>query len=233
MWRPDPSRWMERAARAGAAMEQPMIVIRNLMVSLRIGAVVAVPLVAFALSTLSSAPRGLVPQQPLIEGVGDGAAANASDINLHAWVDRSDATYRPGDALTLKVQADKDAYLTVLDVGTSGKVQVLLPNKYQRDNRIQAHETVQIPDERSHTRLTVHGPAGSEMLKVLATDKPVIDVSRLHEAGDYYAMAGDTENIARDLSVDLNAQGGNGLGVATRVVRIVTGTGNPSALPVR
>ena len=48
--------------------------------------------------------------------------APQSDLKVTAWVDKQDDTYKPGDTLQLFVKANSDAYITVIDVGTSGKV---------------------------------------------------------------------------------------------------------------
>jgi hypothetical protein len=158
--------------------------------------------------------------------------AAAAGIKVSAWVDRPDATYRPGDTITLMVKASRDAYITVLDAGTSGKVHVVFPNRYQSDNRVQAFEVVRIPGEGSRIRLAVHGPAGREVLKIFASEKPIdyLDVRRLAEAGAYYTVPGDAQTIARDLSVELNERDRAGYGVATQVVTIVTDSG-PGAIP--
>jgi hypothetical protein len=156
--------------------------------------------VMLASGAVYPAGRGLSPEQQPIAEIGEEAAAPAAGIKVAAWVDRPNATYRPGDALTVMVKASKDAYITVLDAGTSGKVHVVYPNKYQRDNRVQAHEVVQIPGEESRFRLTVHGPPGLEVLKILATEDPIahLDVRRLSEAGAFYTVPGDAQSIARD-----------------------------------
>ena len=75
-------------------------------------------------------------------------AVPESDLKVTAWVDRKDDTYQAGDTLKLFVKANRDAYVTVVDVGTSGKVLVLFPNKHASDNRILADKVLQIPDPR-------------------------------------------------------------------------------------
>ncbi|ADP70513.1 Peptidoglycan-binding domain 1 protein [Rhodomicrobium vannielii ATCC 17100] len=162
-------------------------------------------------------------EQSEIVNIGEDAPVPAS-IKVSAWLDRENATYRPGDAVTLQVRTSKPAYITVLDVGTSGKVHVIYPNRYQREKRVEAFEVVQIPTPDERYRFTVNGPAGREVLKVIATEKPIdtLDARRLSEAGPFYAVPGEARAIARDISVELTGKQSADYGVATQIFRIVT-----------
>jgi hypothetical protein len=92
---------------------------------------------------------------------------------------------RVGDVIRLNVRADRDCYLTLINVGTSGKVTVLFPNQYRRDGFIRGGRVY-----RTETRgempfkIRATGPAGRELVKVIATREP-LDLSsiRLGEAG--------------------------------------------------
>jgi len=179
-----------------------------------------------ALSVAQAAPvvyRDITVDQEKIATVGEDTEVPAA-IKVSAWVDREDATYRPGDAVTLQVRTNKPAYITVLDVGTSGKVHVIYPNKYQRENRVEAFAVVQIPEPDASFRFTVKGPAGREVLKVFATDKPLdaLDVRKLIEAGAFYTVPGEVSTIARDIGVELIEKQQSNYGAATQIIRIVT-----------
>lgn len=71
--------------------------------------------------------------------------------------------------VVLNIKVEKDAYVTVLDVGTSGKVHVIFPNRFQKDNRVAAGQVIKIPDPRADFAFEVQGPAGTELIKVIAT----------------------------------------------------------------
>src|SRR5262245_5872195 len=64
------------------------------------------------------------------------------DLRITTWLDRQDDTYRIGDALQIYVRTNRDAYVTVIDVGTSGKVHVLFPNRHHPNNRVLAHQVM-------------------------------------------------------------------------------------------
>ena len=73
------------------------------------------------------------------------AATAADGLNVVAWVDHADNTYAIGEAVRLFVRANKDAYLTVLNVGPSGNTTLLFPNAIQKDARVGANRIVEIP----------------------------------------------------------------------------------------
>src|SRR5688572_32374405 len=96
-----------------------------------------------------------VEQRPIAD-----LAVPETELRVTAWVDRQNDSYRAGDSVQLFVKTNRDAYLTVIDVGTSGKVHVLFPNKYNSDNRILAHQVLQIPGADAPYRIRVGGPSG-------------------------------------------------------------------------
>ena len=79
----------------------------------------------------------------------------------------SKACYQIGDRFTLNVQADRDCYLTLLDVGTSGRVFLLLDS-----HRLRAGDPVALsgPD-REHAWI-IGGPPGVERIKAVFTVRP-------------------------------------------------------------
>lgn len=156
------------------------------------------------------------------------------DLKISAWVDRKDDTYRAGDAVQLFVKSNRDAYITVIDVGTSGKVHVLFPNKHQTDNRIMAHQVLQVPGTDAPYRIAVGGPAGHELIKIVATTRPdaIIDPQRLSELGPFRSYQGTAETLTRDLGIELEQRHRPGpqAGAATfnKVIRIMAdGAGLP------
>lgn len=77
-------------------------------------------------------------------------------------------SYRIGEQFTLNVQAERDCYLTLLDVGTTGNVYVLLENHPLRAG---APVNLSGPDE--SRQWVVGPPAGIERLKAFFTVQAV------------------------------------------------------------
>ena len=64
------------------------------------------------------------------------------------------------DKVNFRVQADRDCYITVLDIGTSGKVTVLFPNRFHPDNRVRAGQTYVLPSpDRPTFQIAVSPPS--------------------------------------------------------------------------
>ena len=146
-------------------------------------------------------------QRPLVE-----MEVPESDLDVTAWVNRSDHTYRPGDTVTLYVKTSEPAYLYVIDHGTSGKIHLIYPNRYQKRHKVPAHRVVQIPSEDAQFQLQVGGPAGTELIKVIATTKadPLIAEKYLSEAGPVSEYRGTAKSLTRDITVELDPPEGAG-----------------------
>lgn len=194
----------------------------------------AVAVLLLAGATLTSAQQGdvltrdlTVVQRPLAELAPPQHYADNSDyyfrnLRITAWVDHSSNTYRPGDIVTLSVKANQDAYLTILDVGTSGRVHMIFPNRFQRDNRIRAGQIIQVPSDDADFDFQVSGPVGSELVKIIATQypNPLFEPDTLEPVGPYRALTRDAPTIARDLSVVLRDQQHNQWAAYNKIIRI-------------
>lgn len=164
-------------------------------------------------------------------------AAPQSGLKVTAWVDHPDKTYVFGEHVVLNVKTDQDAYVTVLDVGTSGKVHIIFPNRYQRDNRVAAGQVVQIPDPRADFAFQVQGPAGSELIKVIATQgqQPLFADDSTEPAGPYKALKAPAPVVAKDLVVTLRERYGNQWAEHEEIIRVappaLSGQTPPPARP--
>ena len=136
------------------------------------------------------------------------AAASPGALNVVAWVDHADNTYAIGEAVGLFVRASKDAYLTVLNVGPSGNTTMLFPNAFQKDARVRANQVVRIPAPGAGTSITVSGPVGRELIKVIASTSPapLFQAAKLTGAGLFAMLDGGSRSVARDLQVTMDAQ---------------------------
>jgi hypothetical protein len=128
---------------------------------------------------------------------------NPGSLSIITLLDRADATYGVGEKLRLAVKSNEDAYVTVFNVGASGKVVQLFPNGYQSNNRIKAGETLEIPSADSKSRIEVKGPVGFELIKVVATSKPVTVVpdTHFHPGGGLFRTLEEGTDLNRDLEV--------------------------------
>lgn len=100
---------------------------------------------------------------------------STNPFHVRIWTEKNH--FRIGDPVTLYLKADRDCYVTLLDIGTSGTLRVLFPNPYQRDNFIHGGKTYIIPDPAIGYEVRVDGPPGIERVKAIASlMKPQIPV---------------------------------------------------------
>jgi hypothetical protein len=117
--------------------------------------------------------------------------------------DRPDATYAIGETVKFTVSASEDAYVTVLDVGPTGQVVQLFPNQYQTDNHVFANRPVEIGGGNSGAKVKVAGPVGTELIKIIASSKPmtVVSEAQLQGHGLFRSIDGGAQTVLRDLQV--------------------------------
>ena len=135
-------------------------------------------------------------------------ATQGERLSVVAWVDHADNTYALGEQVRLFVRANKEAYLTVLNVGASGKTTMLFPNAHQPQIRVGTHEVVEIPPPGSGASIRVSGPTGQELIKVIASTHPTPVVSGGTAAGPFTMLWSDSRSVARELQVTMDSGGG-------------------------
>jgi hypothetical protein len=99
-------------------------------------------------------------------------AEGARDVAVTAK--KKKAGYRTGQKIVVGFRATQDCYLTLLNLGTSGKLTVLFPNSLHPDNFIRAGQDYRIPDAGDDFEYELQGPPGVEKLKAVATLKKVV-----------------------------------------------------------
>ena len=73
------------------------------------------------------------------------------------------------EKIVFYIKAEKNSYLTMLDVSPNGNITVIFPNKFHRDNFIRAGVTYQVPSPNYGFEFDVRGPAGLERIKAIVT----------------------------------------------------------------
>ncbi|MGC1722662.1 MAG: DUF4384 domain-containing protein, partial [Isosphaeraceae bacterium] len=101
-------------------------------------------------------------------------------------VDRQYRIYGEGETLTLKVRCEEDAYLYVLYQQADGKIFQIFPNSGQPDNRIKARQDIQVPAADDAFRWVIGPPFGHEVVKVIASKKPVDALSLPRLKDDHF-----------------------------------------------
>jgi len=151
-----------------------------------------------------------VEQRPWVSNID---APRSQALQVTAWVERQALSgelpvYYFGEEVVFFVKSNQDAYLTIIDVGSSGRdAVVIFPNKYRPNNRIKANQVLRIPPvEGSPEMFQVSGPPGRELIKIIATSQPLDFFSQpgLSTAlGPYQKLRASSDVVSKDLNVVL------------------------------
>ena len=139
-----------------------------------------------------------------------------------AWVDQEDNTYRFGEPVTFFVKANRDAYITLLDVGTSGEVRVLFPNQLQPDHFVRKGQIIKIPGPTARFDIIAQPPAGVELIKIIATESPgpVLNPAYLKNAGLFDIVQQSPDALAKDLVILLRERHHSRWNTYNKVIRL-------------
>ncbi len=158
-------------------------------------------------------------------------------VAVEAWTDRADSSFRIGDPVTINVRPQHDAYITVLNVGTSGRTTILFPNRMQRESRVRAGQVLTLGGPGAGYSIAPQGPTGIELVEVVATSRPLTlpELNQLTgqpSASPFLSMGRSAEEVTRDLAMQVTgpqamAAGPNGM--ATLMIRVVD---QPAVSPV-
>ncbi|MCX5643620.1 MAG: DUF4384 domain-containing protein [Phycisphaerae bacterium] len=97
--------------------------------------------------------------------------ATSRGLRVEVWTDR--ASYAVGDEVTFHIRSNKDCYVTLLDLQTSGGLYVLFPNGLQKDNHVRANQVYSIGDSQAAFSINASGPTGVEGVKAIASVQPL------------------------------------------------------------
>jgi Domain of unknown function (DUF4384) len=189
---------------------------------LKILALGAVSLLAVQAMARDAQLRDLSVEQTTVAQAG---VARPGSLQMSLTVDRPDATYAIGETVKMTLITNEEAYVTVFAVGASGQVVQLFPNRYQTDNHVQGGHPIEIGGGNSGAKVTVTGPVGAELIKVVASSKPVTVVSeaQLQNRHVFRTVGGGVQTLVRDLQIttDQAVQGDNKIALANYPLRTI------------
>ncbi len=153
-----------------------------------------------------------------------------SDLKVSAWLNGSRSSYVIGETVHLNVRANEDAYVTVFNTDAQGQTTVVFPNGFQQDNKVSANSVVSIPGPNDDFRLQVGGPAGSNLIKVIASKKPIslIDAAGFVSRGAFRSFDGQPGGLANHLRTVIVASPDAGWAAADLPFTVVS---QPEAAP--
>lgn len=178
-----------------------------------------------ALAQDEAAARQLTPAQMPYSQI----TVPVSAMQVSAWLDRSQALYRPGEQARLFVRVSQPAYLTVLNVDASGATTVIFPNKFEPNGFVSAPGVVKIPADAmaGQYALWVGEPYGANLIKIFATSANVPVVAGAAYAGSnpFMTVGADPAAVAAQIQKLAGTPSGGQWAASEVVFGVVPGAG--------
>ncbi|MFO7883003.1 MAG: PEGA domain-containing protein [Kosmotogaceae bacterium] len=127
------------------------------------------------------------------------------ELQAEIWLDKeAGSVYRNGEEVGIYFKANKDAYIAIYDIMPSGEVQLLFPNKYDKNNYVKANAEYQLPTGDASTRykLRVSGPSGLEIFQIVASTSPIAfldDLVKRLDVDPFPMFGSSAENVIEKL----------------------------------
>lgn len=128
-----------------------------------------------------------------------------SGLRVSAWVNHGNNTYNSGEEIEVFVRTNRDAYITMINVGSSGSINQIYPNAHQRKNFVKAHTTVKIPGNTAPFVFQASGPRGADLIQVIASESssPIIPSKFLNKSVVFPKVNRSSNDYAKDITVVL------------------------------
>jgi hypothetical protein len=121
-------------------------------------------------------------------------------FKIELWTDKKRC--KVGETITIYFRSEKDCYLTLIDITTSGKLYILFPNRFATDNYIKAGRTYMIPGPDHPFAITAGEPLGFERLKAIATLQNIdLAQTKVGEGKQLFVNLPDPSKATRDLNL--------------------------------
>jgi len=171
-------------------------------------------------ATASTEPRtSLTPagEQPGNDGIHPGLERileesrkirnDSPDFRVKLGTERHKTAYAVGESISLTFDSDQDCHVTILHIGSNGRVHSWFPNRWHQSDKIRKGAAYKIPPEASHCRLIVQGPEGMEYVKVIASREPlqVLQGPQAKSVGDFKEIR-NPDMLLRAIKEELSKQ---------------------------
>jgi hypothetical protein len=163
---------------------------------------------AGAKAPATAAPAAPAPASPAPPSPGPAAApATPSDPEaISVKLSANQRQFKVGDKVTLSFTTNRDAYVTLVNVGTSGEVTILFPNRFSGSHGVKAGQTYSVPEATDGYEFIINGPPGVELVYALVTPKPVVFLPTDFPSGKVFqSVTEQAPAFTRDINVAAKA----------------------------
>ena len=107
-----------------------------------------------------------------------------TDWKFRIWTEHRNNVFSLGDLVRFRIVSDRDAYVTLLTLSSTGKLCILFPNQYQPDHRIEGGREYWIPPRETppgarNFRICVAPPESTDLVVAVATTERLNLVDQL------------------------------------------------------
>ena len=104
--------------------------------------------------------------------------------------------------MKVSFQANRDGYVHLVNVGTTGKIIILFPNAFAPNHAVKAGQTYSVPGADDPYELSLSGPEGVELVYALFTTGPTRFVEENLVKETAFAPINDkAEAVTRDINI--------------------------------
>jgi hypothetical protein len=123
---------------------------------------------------------------------------------IKLWAEGEKDNYKINDTVSFMFTANKDCYVTLINIATDGTVHQIFPNKWHKEGKVEKGKTYTIPPKEADFVFRVKGPEGTEYIKAIATLDPLKSVSQVKEdPKEEYQKIEEPETVMRNIKVEL------------------------------
>jgi hypothetical protein len=129
-----------------------------------------------------------------------------NDFRTDLWTDRGrNALYYKGDKMQLLVRSESDCYVKIYYTDVEGKVQLLFPNVWEKNNFLRAGQVYRIPNDSMSFELEMGEPYGVESVRLVAQDVQFDDLGIGANFGSSFRDEGEIKS--RDAAAGIYTRG--------------------------
>jgi hypothetical protein len=141
-------------------------------------------------------PGGAVSQGSAVE-----SPKTEDGLAIKLWTDKPQ--YRVGETVRFHFETNRDAHVTLVNVGTSGATTILFPNRFSGGHGVKGKKTYSMPEADDHYELALSGPPGIEMVYALVTLKPVrfVETDFTKTRQIFRSVTDDASSFTRDINI--------------------------------
>lgn len=154
---------------------------------------------------------------------------SSPSISFDFGTDQNKTSFKISEDLLFYFTPAQDCYLIVINIGSSGVISVLFPNKFHPESKVEAGKGITIPPASAGFALKAIGPPGKERIKAIVCTDPILtDVTTLQEElnavgkfrGSVFLTLKDPKSVIMDLRAKLSSLDKNKWAVYDTVIDV-------------